>query len=63
MFTHLRYDVDISPLAALEGKINLEEARAKYKKMTADEKLHEELAAIALMDDARKAIEEEEEEE
>jgi len=59
----LRYDVDISPLAGLEGKIDVEAARKKYKKMTADEKLHEELAAIALMDDARKAIEEEEEEE
>lgn len=55
LFTHLRYDVNLEPLEGLEGKINVEEARKKYKKISADEKLHEELAAIALMDDARKA--------
>ena len=56
LFTHLRYDVDISPMKELEGKINVEEARKLYKPMTADEKLHEELAAIALMDDAKRAV-------
>jgi hypothetical protein len=56
LFTHVRYDVDLEPLEGLEGKINVEEARKKYKKITGDAKLHEELAAIALMDDAKKTI-------
>jgi isopenicillin N synthase-like dioxygenase len=62
LFSHLRHDVDISPLPALEGRIDLEQAKKKYKQMTADEKLHEELAAIALMEDARKAIAEDDDE-
>lgn len=31
LFTHLRYDVDISPLKELEGKINVADARKKYR--------------------------------
>jgi isopenicillin N synthase-like dioxygenase len=47
LFSHLRYDVDISPLPELKGFYTSEEA-LKYKKMTAHEKLMEELRAINL---------------
>lgn len=49
LFGHLRYDVDLSPLEEmkdLHNKENIE--KGKYKKMTAHEKLMEELAAINL---------------
>jgi len=43
-FSHLRYNVDISPLPELGGNFyDVEEAATKYKKMTAHESLMEEL--------------------
>jgi isopenicillin N synthase-like dioxygenase len=49
LFSHLRYNVDISPLPELAGAcFNKEEADIKYKKMTAHEKLMSELQAINL---------------
>jgi isopenicillin N synthase-like dioxygenase len=47
-FSHLRYNVDISPLKELSHLYNAEEAKLKYKPMTAHEKLMEELRAINL---------------
>jgi hypothetical protein len=48
-FSHLRYNVDISPLPELAGAFyDVEEAASKYKKMTAHESLMEELKAINL---------------
>jgi hypothetical protein len=44
----LRYDVDISPLHSMRHLYNSEEAKEKYKSMTAHEKLMEELKAINL---------------
>ena len=49
LFSHLRYDVDISPLpemANLHDAANM--AKGKYVKMSAQEKLEEELLAINL---------------
>ena len=48
LFSHLRYDVDISPMPEMRALYNEEEALAKYRKMTAHEKLMEELRAINL---------------
>jgi hypothetical protein len=49
LFSHIRYNVDISPLPALAGEFyDAEEAKLKYKPMTAHEKLMEELQAINL---------------
>jgi hypothetical protein len=49
LFSHLRYNVDISPLPELAGTyFNQQEADVKYKKMTAHEKLMDELQAINL---------------
>ena len=49
LFGHLRYDVDISPLAEMEDLHDKEAvASGKYPKMTAHEKLIEELTAINL---------------
>lgn len=49
LFSHLRYDVDISPLEDMKHLFNEEAiAMGKYKKMTAHEKLMEELRAINL---------------
>jgi hypothetical protein len=47
LFSHLRYDVDLSPLPELKGLYD-DEALTKYPKMTAHEKLMEELRAINL---------------
>lgn len=47
-FSHLRYNVDISPMPELEGFYVKDEAKRKYKVMTAHEKLIEELVAINL---------------
>lgn len=49
LFSHLRYDVDLEPLAEM-SKLHNEEnmAAGKYKKMTAHDKLMEELRAINL---------------
>ena len=47
-FGHLRYNVDITPLAELSDYFNPDEGYAKYKPMTAHEKLCEELMAINL---------------
>lgn len=47
LFSHLRYDVDLSPLPELKDKIPAE-AYTKYGKMTAHDKLCEELKAINL---------------
>lgn len=48
LFSHLRYNVDISPMPEMKGLICEDEAKAKYRKMTAHEKLMEELKAINL---------------
>ena len=49
LFGHLRYNVDLEPLAELKDLHNQENiAAGKYKKMTAHEKLMEELSAISL---------------
>jgi isopenicillin N synthase-like dioxygenase len=47
LFSHLRYDVDISPLPELKDFFS-EDHALKYPKMTAHEKLMEELRAINL---------------
>ena len=49
LFGHLRYDVDLSPLEDIKELHNKENIqKGKYKKMTAYEKLMEELMAINL---------------
>ena len=48
LFSHLRYDVDLSPLPELAHLYNKEEATRKYRPMTSYEKLCEELLAINL---------------
>lgn len=48
LFSHLRYNVDISPLPEMKAFYNEEEAREKYRPMTAHDKLMEELRAINL---------------
>jgi hypothetical protein len=48
LFSHLRYNVDLSPLKELEGLYSKEESLKKYTKCTAYEKLIEELKAINL---------------
>lgn len=48
LFSHIRYNVDISPLAEMKGVYDEEEARKKYPPMTAHDKLMEELRAINL---------------
>jgi hypothetical protein len=49
LFSHLRYDVDLSPLEELKHLHCQDNVRAgKYPKMTAHEKLMEELRAINL---------------
>ncbi len=49
LFGHLRYDVDLSPLEEMKELYNKENIeKGKYKKMTAHEKLMEELMAINL---------------
>lgn len=42
-FSHLRYNVDMSPLEEMKGFYDEKEAKAKYRPMTAHEKLMEEL--------------------
>jgi isopenicillin N synthase-like dioxygenase len=48
LFSHIRYDVDLSPIPEMTGFYDEAEARIKYRKMTAHEKLMEELQAINL---------------
>jgi hypothetical protein len=48
LFSHIRHDVDLSPLKELSHLYNVDEAAIKYKKMNAHEKLMEELRAINL---------------
>lgn len=48
LFSHIRYDVDLSPMPEMVGFYDEAEAKAKYRKMTAHEKLMEELQAINL---------------
>jgi hypothetical protein len=48
LFSHIRYNVDISPLAEMSDVYDVEEARKKYPPMTAHDKLMEELRAINL---------------
>ena len=43
LFSHLRYDVDLSPLPEMAHLYNAEEANKKYVKMTAWDKLCQEL--------------------
>jgi hypothetical protein len=47
LFSHLRYDVDLSPMPEMRHMYT-DEALTKYRKMTAHEKLMEELRAINL---------------
>jgi hypothetical protein len=48
LFSHIRYDVDLSPLPEMRHMYDEEEALGKYRRMTAHEKLMEELKAINL---------------
>ena len=49
LFGHLRYNVDLTPIEEIKHLHNKENmAAGKYKKMTAHEKLMEELCAINL---------------
>lgn len=48
LFSHLRYNVDLSPIPEMKAFYDEVEAKAKYAKMTAHEKLMEELQAINL---------------
>lgn len=48
LFSHIRYNVDLSPIPEMIGFYDEAEAHAKYRKMTAHEKLMEELQAINL---------------
>ena len=49
LFSHLRYNVDLSPMEEIKHLWNEDNiAAGKYKKMTAHEKLMEELQAINL---------------
>jgi isopenicillin N synthase-like dioxygenase len=48
LFSHIRYDVDLSPMPEMAAFYDVAEAKAKYRKMTAHEKLMEELQAINL---------------
>jgi hypothetical protein len=48
LFSHIRYNVDLSPIPEMIGFYDEAEARSKYRKMTAHEKLMEELQAINL---------------
>lgn len=57
-FSHLRYNVDISPMPEMRGFYVEEEARLKYRKMTAHEKLMEELKAINLAPKSPKKLSE-----
>lgn len=47
LFSHIRYDVDLSLLPEMKGLYD-ESALSKYPKITAHEKLIEELIAINL---------------
>jgi hypothetical protein len=49
LFSHMRYDVDLSPLEELKHLYNEEEAKKKYPVMTAHEKVIQELKAINLV--------------
>eukprot|EP00347_Sterkiella_histriomuscorum_P013073 403366126 len=49
LFSHMRFDVDISPMPELNHLYNPEEAKIKYRKMTAYEKLIEELTATSMV--------------
>lgn len=52
LFSHFRHDTDISPMRDLSHLIDHEAACASYKKMTAFEKLMEELRATSMTPDA-----------
>lgn len=54
LFSHFRGDIDISPMRELGHLMNPEQA-ATYKKMTAFEKLMEELRATSMTPDTRKS--------
>lgn len=49
LFSHMRFDVDISPMAELSHLCDIEQAKKKYRKMTAYEKLIEELTATSMV--------------
>ena len=44
----MRYNVDISPMDEMKELVDVEESKRRYRKMTAHEKLMEELRAINL---------------
>ena len=54
LFSHFRGDIDISPMKELSHLMNPEQA-ATYKKMTAFEKLMEELRATSMTPETRKS--------
>lgn len=54
LFSHLRYNVDLSPMPEMKGFYD-ESALTKYRKMTAHEKLMEELQAINLAPSVNKS--------
>lgn len=49
LFSHIRYDVDLTPMEELKHLYDEEEAKQKYLPMTAHECLVEELKAINLV--------------
>lgn len=52
----MRFDTDISPLGDLSHLIDVDEAKGKYRKMTAFEKLMEELAATSMTSASKVAM-------
>jgi len=52
LFSHFRFDTDLSPMGELSHLITPEQA-SKYKKMTAFEKLMEELRATSMTSDTK----------
>ncbi|CDW86191.1 UNKNOWN [Stylonychia lemnae] len=48
LFSHMRFDTDISPMAELSHLYDIEQAK-KYRKITAYEKLMEELSATSMI--------------
>ncbi len=53
LFSHFRFDTDLSPMQELSHLITPEQA-SKYRKMTAFEKLMEELRATSMTSDSTK---------
>ena len=56
LFSHMRHDIDISPMPELNHLYDSEEAK-KYRKMTAYDKLMEELRATSMTSDCKRGSE------